>query len=160
MRKSTGLSCIPLIALMAQAREVPFPSALDAAAVAKDQLDDVKTRALPLGNGDMNALLWDRGGHICLRVTKNDLWDARIDTSGDPPLLKMDVRNRKWSGGAQKVPSWSNHPYPQPHCAAVVTVGSPDAKNPLVNARLDLRSPVATGPATARSSRKAGRSPG
>ena len=102
---------------------IPFPAALDAAAVRQDRIDDIRRRAIVLGNGDLNALLWEGGGCLRMRVTKNDLWDARIDTSKDPDLLKMDIRARKWSGGTRAPASWHKHPYPQPRCAAVVVIG-------------------------------------
>ena len=111
----------------AVAETIPFPAALDAAAVVQDRVDDIGKRAVVLGNGDLNALLWEDRGAICLRMTENDLWDARIDTSEDPPLLKMDLRNRTWSGGASRVPSWSDRPYPQPRCAARLVIGQPAA---------------------------------
>lgn len=128
--------------LAAQAQEIPFSSALDAAAVTQDRLDDIDTRAFPIGNGDLNALLWQRDGALCLRVTKNDLWDARIDTSQDPPLLKMDVARGTWSGGTRKVPSWHNFPYPQPRAAAVVRIASAKPEASFLPARLDLRRAV------------------
>lgn len=124
------------------AASIPYQEALDNAAIVQDRLDDVGRRALPLGNGDLNALLWDRDGVLCLRVTKNDLWDARIDTSNDPALLKIDVRNRIWSDGTNRVSSWSDHPYPQPRAAAVIRIGSPVTKNSITNAQLDLRRAV------------------
>lgn len=122
-----GFLLIAVLAAGAAAASEPFPAALDAAAVEQDRLDDLNTRALVLGNGDLNALLWDRGGALALRVTKNDLWDARIDTSKDPALLTMDIAARKWSGGTGQPPSWHDHPYPQPRCAAVVTIGGTPA---------------------------------
>ena len=127
----------------AASAEIAFPRALDAAAVQQDRLDEIHRRALPLGNGDLNALLHDRDGVLCLRLTKNDIWDARIDTSQDPPLLRMDVRNRTWTGGAERVSSWSDHPYPQPRCAAVICIGSAEQKEPVTQAHLDLRRAVA-----------------
>ena len=102
--------------------EIPYPIALDAAAVVQSRMSDINREALVLGNGDLNALLWDRNGTLCLRLGKNDVWDARVDTSQDVPLMRVDVPNRKWSGGGYP-PSW-NKPYPQPHCAAVVRIGA------------------------------------
>lgn len=129
----------------------PFPSELDAAAVIQDGLDDISTRAFPVGNGDLNALLWQRDSALCLRVTKNDLWDARIDTSQDPPLLKMDVARGTWSGGTDKVPSWNKFPYPQPRAAAVVRIGSAESATSFLPARLDLRRAVVeAGPVSVR----------
>jgi neutral ceramidase len=85
---------------------VPYPTAFDAAAVVQERIDDIGERALVLGNGDLNTLLREDRGAICLRVTKHDPWDARIDTSEDPPLSKMDIANRKWSGGTGTPASW------------------------------------------------------
>ena len=77
---------------------IPYPEALDAAAVRQEQLSDIMENSLILGNGDINGLLWEQGGALTLRLTKNDVWDARIDTSEDPPLLKIDVKNKKLAG--------------------------------------------------------------
>lgn len=137
-----------LISVSMQAQTIPFPNELEAASVTQDRIDDITTQAFPLGNGDLNALLWDRQGEICLRITKTDLWDARIDTSQDPPLLKMDVRNRTWSGGISRVPSWNAFPYPQPRCAALVKIGISQPHEPIQGAKLDLRRAVVTSGAT------------
>lgn len=115
------LLLLSLTAGPAIAAELPFPAALDGANVVQDRLDDLRSRALPVGNGDLNALLWERNGALCLRVAKNDIWDARVDTSEDVPLMKVDVPNAKWSGGSYP-PSWKK-PYPSPRCAAVVRIG-------------------------------------
>jgi len=104
----------------------PFPAALDQAAVVESRISDINREALVLGNGDLTALLWERNGRLCLRLSKNDIWDARVDTSQDPPLLKVDVPNQKWSGGGYP-PSWRK-PYPQPRCAAVVRIGPATAE--------------------------------
>jgi hypothetical protein len=113
-----------LLGTAAAAAEIPYPVALDAAAVTQDRLDHIHHRALVLGNGDLQALLWEDRGSICLRVSKNDLWDARVDTSEDPPMLTVDVPNQQWSGGGYP-PSWRK-PYPHPRCAAVVRIGRAD----------------------------------
>lgn len=107
----------------AEEPSIPFPSALKAAAVVQNRLDDIGRQSLVLGNGDLNALLWADNGLLRMRVTKNDLWDARIDTSRDPDLLSMDIQKRTWRGGTRTPPSWHDHPYPQPRCAAVVVIG-------------------------------------
>lgn len=61
----------------AVAETIPFPAARDAAVVVQDRIDDMKKRAVVLGNGDRNALLWEVRGAICLRVTKNDVKGKR-----------------------------------------------------------------------------------
>jgi hypothetical protein len=87
------------------AEKIPFVEALNAAAVVPDRLDDINRHALVLGNGDLSGLLWERNGVLCLRVTKNDVWDARVDTSRDPPMLQVDIPNQKWKGGSSSPPS-------------------------------------------------------
>jgi hypothetical protein len=108
--------------LPTHAADIPFPTALDAAAVVQSRIADINREALVLGNGDLIGLLWQRNGTLCLRVAKNDIWDARVDTSQDAPLMKVDVPNKKWSGGTYP-PSWKKA-YPQPRCAAIVTIGA------------------------------------
>lgn len=112
------------LAATATAQEIPHPSALDAAAISQTRIADLNREALIIGNGDLNGLLWERHGALSLRVAKNDVWDARVDTSADPPLLKVDVPNQKWSGGGGNVPSWGR-PYPSPRPAAIVNIGPP-----------------------------------
>ena len=64
----------------------PFPAALDGAAIAVPTLDGILDYSLILGNGDINALLHAEGGNLVLRLTKNDVWDARLDSKLDPPI--------------------------------------------------------------------------
>ncbi len=110
------------VGALAGAEAIPFPAALDAAAVDEATLADINRHGLVLGNGDLSGLLWEQQGALCIRVTKNDVWDARVDTSQDGPLLKVDVPNNKWSGGSYP-PSWKK-PYPQPRCAAIIRIGA------------------------------------
>jgi hypothetical protein len=125
-----ALWLVPLAALHAAAisplaaGRIPFPDALDAAAVVQDRVDDIDRRALVLGNGDLSGLFWERNGVLCLRVTKNDVWDARVDTSQDPPMLQVDIPNQKWKDGSSSPPSYAK-PYPQPRCAAIIRLGAP-----------------------------------
>jgi len=134
--------------------DIPHPAALNGAAVLESRITDINREALMLGNGDLNALLWERNGTLCLRVAKNDVWDARIDTSQDVPMMQVDVANRKWKGGGYP-PSWKQ-PYPHPRCAAVVRIGATVAEAGagqrvraegsaprISSARLDLRRAVA-----------------
>ncbi|MCH5377831.1 MAG: hypothetical protein JJ992_28075, partial [Planctomycetes bacterium] len=111
----------------AEPSAIPFPAALDAATVVESQVSDIHREALMLGNGDLQGLLWERNGALCLRISKNDVWDARVDTSQDVPLMRVDVPAQTWSGGGYP-PSWKK-PYPQPRCAAVVNIGSANAES-------------------------------
>jgi len=124
-----------------QAREIPFPEALDAAVIEVQKLDSLLDDSLILGNGDINALLYSDGGHLCLRLTKNDVWDARLDSKLDPPIptlarIKELARgawpDRKWilpEGSTWKGPdSYHAHPYPCPRTCAVVRFGAGPTK--------------------------------
>ncbi len=55
---------------------IPFPAALEAAAIRQERLDPIFDHSLILGNGDINGLLFEREGNLFLRVTKNDVWDT------------------------------------------------------------------------------------
>ncbi len=106
----------------------PLPKALESAAIVQDRLDDIMENSLILGNGDLNGLLYVRGGQLVLKLTKNDVWDARVDTSKDPPLLKIDIRNGKLTGPLHgPMPSWDK-PYPCPRPCAYVVFGADGAK--------------------------------
>jgi len=124
------------------AAEIPYRTALDAAAVVESRISDLNREALILGNGDLNALLWQCDGALCMRIAKNDVWDARVDTAQDPPILKVDVANQKWTGGGYP-PSWKK-PYPIPRCAAMVKITPGMSVRGTKAARLDLRRAVAT----------------
>jgi len=120
---------------------IPFPAALDRAAVVEPKVADINREGLVVGNGDMSGLLWQRDGARCLRITKNDIWDARVDTSKDPAMMRVEIANQKWTSGGDPV-SYGLQ-YPTPRCAAIIRIGSAaDGGNK--SARLDLRWAVAT----------------
>jgi len=119
---------------------IPFPEALDAAEVSQARIDSVTERALLLGNGDINALLYSDSGNVLLRLTKNDVWDARLDTSEDPPLLPIkrikELAEGEWLKGGSFGGGWLNpdgtprrgpnswsREYPCPRPCAVVKLG-------------------------------------
>ena len=142
---------------------IPFPKALDAAAISVDRLDSILEHGLILGNGDVNALLHSDGGAIVLRLTKNDVWDARLDSKLDPPLPTMKrIKEMTASGGiagggrAWILPegskwrgpdSYHAHPYPCPRACGVVRIAAGSAKR-TCPARLDIRRAVADVPGT------------
>jgi hypothetical protein len=104
---------------------IPFQDALDGAAVKQQQMGHIMENSLILGNGDLNGLLFSRGETLVLRITKNDVWDARIDTSQDPPLMKVDITGGSWTNTPHPK-SWSN-PYPCPRVCAEVELGRTSA---------------------------------
>ena len=134
------------IGLSARADDaIPFPAALDAAAVAVDRLDSVLDYALLIGNGDLNALVYTDRGQLKLNLTKNDVWDARLDAERDPPLPTLELV-KKWAfdrgatmaqngsvildeGVQWEGPdSYHSHPYPCPRICARLILGATPAE--------------------------------
>ena len=136
------LTCARVEAGRAEGAGVPFPQALDAAAISVDRLDDVLDYALLLGNGDVNTLVYSEGGRLVLTLTKNDVWDARLDSALDPPLPTLDLLKRlaaeedpthggrstilEDGWGSQDEDSYHAHPYPCPRaCGRLVLSDRP-----------------------------------
>lgn len=136
-----ALACLlPVAAGLPQAAAgpIPFPEALEAAAITQPSIDDLDRKAMIVGNGDINALIFSRGNELIMQVAKNDVWDARLDTAKDGPLLKVDVAKRTWEGGVRP-PSWEK-PYPTQTPPCVISIPL-DGK--IVGTKLDLRRGVA-----------------
>lgn len=125
---------------IATAGAVPFPEALDAAAIVQDRCDDLLDRSVIIGNGDLNALVYSDGGNLMLRLSKNDVWDARFDTSSDPPLLPIrkirELARGDWlkagaygggflnpDGTPYEGPNSWDKPYPCPLSCGVIRLG-------------------------------------
>lgn len=131
-RLGGALAAMIAVTLTARVRAgegVLFPAALDTAAIVQQRLDSICENSLILGNGDLNGLLYSQGGTLVLRITKNDVWDARIDTSGDPPLSTIDIKNWRTTDTEGSWPGWSK-PYPCPRACAHVVLGRRTAAPP------------------------------
>ena len=96
-----------------QAANIPFPVALDAAAVNLPDVSDISKKGLIVGNGELNAIVYSSGNEIRLRVSKNDCWDMRINTEENPPLPIVDVSKQTFTGEQGKAqPSWEKYVHP------------------------------------------------
>lgn len=114
----TGVSLPGCTAIQVQPSR--FDNALEAAAIRQTSLADIGDNSLILGNGDLNGLLYASGnGKLRLRLTKNDVWDARMDTSGDPELAVIDPATHKIAKGGYPSCSWDK-PYPCPLACGVL----------------------------------------
>ena len=92
--------------------EIPFSAALQEADVVLSSMASGQRESLILGNGDLYGIVWEKDGGLYMRVTKNDIWDARVDTSQDGPLPKVDIHNNTVSGSTGAPPSYKKL-YPQ-----------------------------------------------
>jgi hypothetical protein len=105
--------------------EIPYESALDSATIHQTELKQLDNSIL-IGNGDINGLVYSVDGNINISLTKNDVWDGRMITKDDPPLFKVDLKNKKWNGGApeyQSPPSYKDYPSPCPVYCAIISIG-------------------------------------
>jgi hypothetical protein len=118
---------------------IAYPEALRDAAVTVSKMADGQSESLIVGNGDLYGIAWGKEGGIRLRITKNDVWDARVDTSKDGPLPKVNIRTRAVTGSKGAPPSYER-PFPQPLCAAALRIGS----SSVAHGTLDLQHAVAT----------------
>lgn len=134
------LIAIAFFSVQSIAQTPPYPAALSNAAITETTLADKNANALPLGNGDLNGLLFYQGSDLVLNLSKNDVWDARIITNSDPVLPTINVAAHTWTGTQSAPPSY-NTPYPCPVPSGVVKIL---AAGTVRSARLDLDKPLAT----------------
>ncbi len=148
-RKSLAAAALLLAAGWVSARAatgaIPFPAALRDANVEVAQMTSGQRESLIVGNGDLYGIVWEKEGGLFLRITKNDIWDARVDTSADGPLPKVNIRTRQVTGSTGGPPSY-NKPFPQPRCAVALRLGAAQPAAPAAGFRaaLDLEHAVAT----------------
>ena len=101
---------------------IPFADALREANVTVTSMQDGQRESLILGNGDLYGIVWEKDNGLFMRVTKNDIWDARVDTSEDGELPRVDIANNRVTGSKGAPPSYAKR-YPQPRCAAALRLG-------------------------------------
>ena len=141
-KRLTAIFCFALLLSMmiqVNAQVIPYPDALQKATIIQSSISHPDTNGMMIGNGDINALIFSGNKEIILHLAKNDVWDARLVTENDPPLLKVDVEKHTWTGGGRPA-SWNN-PFPTQTPPALIRISkSGDVKE----ARLDIGSAKAT----------------
>ena len=121
------------------AQVIPYPDPLKKAAIIQTSIDDLDSEAMIIGNGDINALIYSRGNDLVMHLAKNDVWDARLVTEEDPPLLSVNVKEHSWMGGGRPA-SW-NHPYPTQTPPAIVII---ESSGEVKKATIDIQSGLAS----------------
>ncbi|MFO7975785.1 MAG: hypothetical protein R6V12_14255, partial [Candidatus Hydrogenedentota bacterium] len=131
--------------------DIPYPGALNRADITLPSLREPINDALILGNGDLNGLLFAEGEDLVFRITKNDVWDARLDAELNPPLPTLErlkeLGEGEWPDRNWILPegyeyhkndAYHAHPYPCPRACGVIRI--PGAAKDLRAASLSLRS--------------------
>jgi hypothetical protein len=115
MQRSRLVALMIFISSLASAADIPFPNAVEEAAVVQAPMTAEIPGSIILGNGDLNGILWVNDGRLRFSITKNDVCDGCLVTAKDPDLCTIEVKNRKWvvPRGSGYPPSWAT-PYPTP----------------------------------------------
>jgi len=92
-------------------KDIPFPEIIENAKIEVDKLDLPILHGMIQGNGDLHSFFYRKKKKIILRLAKNDVYDARIDTKDDPELARIDISTGKTSRELTLPPSWEK-PYP------------------------------------------------
>jgi len=126
---------------------IPFPAALDAAAVSQNETPSIYENGLLIGNGDINGILYVADGKLVMRLSKNDVGDWRYDSSKDPKLRTASEIRALGTQGKWRAPGRSagyRNPYPCPvPCGTVVVDLADHCREGTLPSRLDLRRAVA-----------------
>ncbi len=70
---------------------IPYSQALNDAVIVVENPDNILDGSLIIGNGDINALVYSDSASILMNLTKNDVWDARVESENDPPIPTLDL---------------------------------------------------------------------
>ena len=119
---------------------IPFPKALQDAGVTVTKMTQGQSNSLIFGNGDVYGIVWEVDSSLLLRITKNDIWDARLDTSKDGPLPKVNIRTGAITGSTGSPRSYTANTFPEPICAVALRIKS----SKVVQGTLNLKQAVAT----------------
>ncbi len=139
---SVALLAAPQMTASADEPAPPFAEAIERSAITTEKLESLPDDSLLIGNGDLNGLVHTEGGRLQMIVTKNDLWDARLETALDPPIPTLELIKERVGQSDRPLPdrsfvlpedsdwqgpdSYHAHPYPCPRiCARLRLVGQP-----------------------------------
>lgn len=123
-------------------KSIPYSGALSEATVKQNDISDISTRGMVIGNGEMNTIVYSVGNNIHLRIGKNDSWDLRVDTESDPPMPTIDVATSKVANSHGTAKSWKV-PYPNALPCAEVVLSASGSSSKVTAASLNLAKALA-----------------
>ena len=113
-------------------KQVPYADIIEDARIETNSLQSPTMEALIQGNGDIHSLVYAQGKQIILRLAKNDVYDARIETADDLELAKIDIVTGKTSRKLTLPPSWDK-PYPLSINFANLTIDYSGSENAVID---------------------------
>ncbi|MFA6126284.1 MAG: glycoside hydrolase family 95-like protein [Bacteroidales bacterium] len=131
-----GTIVLALPSFQDERRSMDYSDSLQDAGVTLTDLRDGQRQGLMLGNGDLYGIVWEKEGGLYMRITKNDIWDARMDLSKDGGMPKVDIKSGTISGPTGGPASYGNT-FPQPRCGAALRL-SPLPASGGYTAHLDI----------------------
>lgn len=99
--KISRLSVIFLMALLVSCSRVEINPSASAHDLRYDDLPESWDEAIPLGNGMLGALIWQRGDKLRFSLDRADLWDLR-------PMANLDLPEWRFSWVLEQ---WKNNNY-------------------------------------------------
>ena len=137
--------------------QIPFKEQLDQANISVYSMNTyIEEYGLLIGNGDLNGIVYEDAGNLAIRLTKNDIWDARLPVEEDNSLptikrLKEMVEEEGWppphpksgwwnqrilpKGEPTKPYSYDLYPYPCPVSCGQIRIGEKPLKSHWKNIR-------------------------
>jgi hypothetical protein len=140
-----GLISAPIIVpnTISAAGTIPYPTSIDNAKVTETDISNMGSKGLIVGNGELNGIVYSSGNDLYIRVSKNDVWDGRVNTSGDPALPVIKPATHSWTGTNGAQASWNNYTNPCPVPCADIKLAAVTGQSGW-NATLDLKLAKAT----------------
>jgi autotransporter-associated beta strand protein len=139
-----ALAFLAFASLGAFAQTIPYPAALAASNVSESSLSSIGKNGLVVGNGELNGIIYTSGNNIHIRICKNDAWDMRINTSGDPAMPTVSPSTASFSGSQGATPSWNNYVYPVGLPCVDVTLAAASGQTSWGTSTLNLSNATAT----------------
>jgi autotransporter-associated beta strand protein len=146
MPVGVAIAFIMIASAGAFAQTIPYPSALSASNISESSISNIGTQGLVIGNGELNGIVYTSGNDVHLRICKNDSWDMRINTSGDPAMPTVSPSVPSFTGSQGATPSWNNYPYPIGLPCVDVDLAAPSGQSSWGTATLNLQTATATVP--------------
>ena len=80
---------------------IPFLISSQEAHATLTQLEDGQYESLILANDDHYGIVWTKNNNLFMRITKSNIWDARVKTSEDGELHGVNLATHEITGSVE-----------------------------------------------------------